>query len=627
MNETAKDIAAMLAADTERVCRELLPNGKRAGQEWCVGSVFGEAGDSLCIHLNGNKAGIWCDFSNPEDKGDLLDLWAKVNATTLGEAIKQAKAWLGIRETTFYPKPQVKKTYKRPEKPKSIKALKPQSPVQEYLRSRGLTDETIKAFKIVEHPNTFSECPTNPANIVFPYLRDATSGECWNFKHLGVERPNGKKLITQSGSNEPSLFGWQTINLNTRKLCITEGEIDAMSGYQYGAPSLSIPNGGGGGGKQDWVTAEYERLQYIDEFFICCDMDPVGLEGAMEIAERLGHHRCRLVELPYKDINECLMKGVTVEEFTTCLRNSKYLNPKELRDAATFADEVIRLFYPPNEKPIGLATPWGKVSHNLMFRPSELTVWSGFSSHGKSLVLNQVILHGISTGERSCIGSFEMPAPVTLQRMVRQMTCQYRPDVDHIRVAMDWLSEKLWIFDMMGQVRIDRVLEVFTYVRQRFGATQFVLDSLTMLGVSDDDFKGQKAVTEKLVEFVNTHKCHVHFVVHPRKGDEYTIPGKMDVGGSGAITNLAHNVIMFWKNKAKNDIKETLEAEKRYPTPEEETKLKEADAIARVDKQRLTGWESKILLWYDQNSMQFIESSYGPESFPRLYVPYNPEEF
>lgn len=620
MNETAKDIAQLLARDVEAICLKLLPNGKKIGHEWRVGSVDGEPGKSLGVHLDGAKAGVWCDFNSGQG-GDLLDLWAEVNKIDLGQAIREAKEYLGIRETRFQPD-QGRKTYKRPEKSKALRSIKPQSPVMNYLtKERKLTEETLRVFKVVEHPNTFTEYPENPANYVFPYIRD---GEIINFKHVGLLRPNDKKLVSQAGGAEPCLFGWNVLDPKSRKVAITEGELDTLTLHQYGIAALSVPNGGGKGGKQNWLENDYERMARFDEIFLCMDTDGPGMEAALDLAERLGYYRCRLVELPYKDANKCLQHGMTVDELLVFFRNSRFINPKELRDASSYTDDVIRLFYPPEDKPVGMKTPWPKIGTNLMFRPSELTVWSGFSSHGKSLVLNQVILHGLAANERACIGSFEMPAAVTLQRMVRQMTTLAKPEKPHIQDAMGWLSQKLWLFDMMGQVRIDRVLEVFTYVRQRFGASQFVLDSMTMLGVADDDYKGQKAVAEKLVEFVNTHQCHVHLVVHPRKGDEYSLPGKMDVKGTGAITDLAHNVIMFWKDKKKSEIKELLETEQRHPTMEEERKLTDPDAIARVDKQRMTGWESQIMLWYHPASMQCLGSSTEP---PTIYVPYSPEAF
>lgn len=90
-----RDIAANLADQAEALCPELLPNGRREGAEWRVGSVQGEPGQSLGVRLTGPKAGVWCDFASAEG-GDLLDLIAAVNDVDLKVAIGWAKRWLGL---------------------------------------------------------------------------------------------------------------------------------------------------------------------------------------------------------------------------------------------------------------------------------------------------------------------------------------------------------------------------------------------------------------------------------------------------------------------------------------------------------------------------------------------------
>ena len=49
---TVQDISRRLAQQAESLCRELLPNGHKEGPEWRVGSVQGEAGNSLGVRLD-----------------------------------------------------------------------------------------------------------------------------------------------------------------------------------------------------------------------------------------------------------------------------------------------------------------------------------------------------------------------------------------------------------------------------------------------------------------------------------------------------------------------------------------------------------------------------------------------
>jgi len=95
-------IVEMLAARAHDLCVQLLPAGIKEGPEYRVGSVAGEPGRSMAVHLEGSRAGVWKDFSSIEDRGDALDLVAKVLfAGDKGEAIKWSRGWLGIDGTNY----------------------------------------------------------------------------------------------------------------------------------------------------------------------------------------------------------------------------------------------------------------------------------------------------------------------------------------------------------------------------------------------------------------------------------------------------------------------------------------------------------------------------------------------
>jgi hypothetical protein len=92
----AGEIARMLAARAPELARELLPRGRREGQEWRVGSVAGETGKSMSVHLSGPRAGVWSDFASG-DAGDALDLvGACLYASDKRAAILWARRWLGL---------------------------------------------------------------------------------------------------------------------------------------------------------------------------------------------------------------------------------------------------------------------------------------------------------------------------------------------------------------------------------------------------------------------------------------------------------------------------------------------------------------------------------------------------
>src|SRR5690606_28528321 len=98
-------VKRMLADRAQSVAEMLLPGGRKEGSEWRAGSVSGEKGQSLGVHLSGAKAGIWQDFATGEG-GDLLDLWVACKGGTLAEALDAARAWLGVTRPTAYREPK-----------------------------------------------------------------------------------------------------------------------------------------------------------------------------------------------------------------------------------------------------------------------------------------------------------------------------------------------------------------------------------------------------------------------------------------------------------------------------------------------------------------------------------------
>ncbi len=91
-----RELVRMLAAQAPSLAAELLPHGRKDGHEWRCGSLHGEPGRSLAVHLSGPKAGVWCDFASGE-AGDALDLVAAVHFSgDKGRAVAWSRRWLGL---------------------------------------------------------------------------------------------------------------------------------------------------------------------------------------------------------------------------------------------------------------------------------------------------------------------------------------------------------------------------------------------------------------------------------------------------------------------------------------------------------------------------------------------------
>lgn len=604
---TARDVAALLARDAEAVAKMLLPGGKREGHEWKAGSTGGEAGKSLGVHLTGEKSGRWADFATGES-GDLLDLWAACRSIPLAQAITEAKAHLGVRDPEFAG--HRRQDYRRPERPK-CQTPRDDSPVLNYLtRERGLTAETLAAYRVAERGR----------EIVLPSLR---GGDLIGVKYLGLDRPGGKKQIRAEKDTEPCLFGWQAIPNNVREVVIVEGEIDAMSMFQLGAPALSVPFGGGGGAKQQWIEHEFQHMERFDVIYLALDADGPGQEATALIAERLGRERCRSVTIPppHKDGNDLLRAGWTVGQVAALLAAARTLDPDELRSAALYADDVVREFYPGDESERGFRPPWQKLHGLLLFRPGEVSILAGINGHGKSEFAGHITLGAMAQGERACIASMEFKPAKWLRRLTRQTAALALPSEPYIRAIHRWYSDRLWVFDVVGTAKADRILEVFAYARRRYGIRLFVIDNLAKCGFDEDDYGSQKRFTDRLTDFAKEHDAHVLLVAHTRKGEsEDKPPGKFDVKGTGGITDMADTLLLCWRNKKREEAIRRAEAEGIPAPPDIQD---QPGAMLVCAKQRNGDDEPRAALWFDRESHQFLGS---PDARPWRYVRYSAAE-
>lgn len=586
----AGELANLLAGRVEDVCSHLLPNGKREGSEWRCGDVSGSTGKSLGVRLTGSKAGVWRDFSADEG-GDLIGLWMAVRGVNLREAMEEASDWLGVKRPEFFGvKPRKVVNLDRPQ------CHLPRSIVREWLKDeRKLSDEAIKAYRIGERID----------EAVFPYLH----GE--NLMAVKFRNIRDKKKMRMQEGGVACLFGWQAIPENAREVVLCEGELDALAWFDMGCPALSVPNGAQG---LNWIETEFDNLDQFDTIFVAFDMDPEGRKGAAAVVERLGRERCRIVEIPEKDANDLLRRGCL--DARPYLRDAKNIDPDELRKASDYREEIKREFQTNSGKHI--RTPWGKVQDRLVFREGEVIVLAGVNGHGKSEAAGHLTLGALFQNYRCCVASMEFKPAKWLKRLVRQAGAVEVPSDAHIDAISDWWSDDLYVFTEVGTTRRERIIEVFSYACKRYGVKWFVIDNLAKCGIGEEDYGAQKEFVDQLTDFAKLHDAVVLLVHHIRKGsnDDHAA-GKMDVKGSGSITDMVDTVLVWWRNRVKQ--KKLEDSATQYDIEIEEVR-KQPDAIVVCEKQRNGEHEPKIKLWFDRKSHQFVEE-YGRFAAPYVRQP------
>jgi twinkle protein len=90
-----------------------------------------------------------------------------------------------------------------------------------------------------------------------------------------------------------------------------------------------------------------------------------------------------------------------------------------------------------------------------------------------------------------------------------------------------------------------------------------------------------------------------------KREDELKIPGKMDIKGTGAITDMVDNCFVWWRNKKK----EEEGGGGKLAT--------DADAVLNCVKQRDSGEEPMCGLFFHKPSCQFVDGDGEP---PKRYL-------
>jgi twinkle protein len=114
----------------------------------------------------------------------------------------------------------------------------------------------------------------------------------------------------------------------------------------------------------------------------------------------------------------------------------------------------------------------------------------------------------------------------------------------------------------------------------------------------EDDYNGQKSFVDELTACARDYSVHIHLVAHLKKGEtDERLPTRMDIKGSGAISDLVDNVLIVWRNKKKErDIEAGRQVNEGDP-----------DSVLICDKQRNGDWEGRIKLWYNKTSLKFAD--------------------
>jgi len=465
------------------------------------------------------------------------------------------------------------------------------------LKERGITEDTARRYgyevaninnKRVEIANFYQD-----GRLVAQHLRGPNKQFHWNGNSRGV-----------------TLWGQHLWKPGGKKLYITEGEYDCMTVNQLlGGKwcAVSLPNGAAGA-----VRAVKDNLEFVssfDDVILVFDQDEAGKAAAVNVAELLPPGKAKIAVLPYKDANECLVKGAGQEVVNAVWQAAEY-SPDEIVHVSKIQEDkdiVESRVYP---------FPFNSLTEFLIGqRSGEISLWCSGTGSGKSTILRELMYHHLEEGRSVGAIMLEESPQETMDdmislilnkpvrsikagRMLNQLREQMGKDPIHMEVIDDLTDEEyadarkqlsetsFYIYDHLGNNGLKNLCARIEFMAVSLGVDVIVLDHITAAatGLMGDitDFDGGNSerllidnIMKELRSLVSRTGVRIDVVSQLKKsskafeeGDRITL---QDLRGSGSLASVP-NVVLSLERDRQN--------------PDERTAN---TTMVRVLKNRLTG--------------------------------------
>jgi len=486
---------------------------------------------------------------------------------------------------------------------------------------RKLTKSTLDAYRV--------GC-TAKGTIAIPFFDENDKRQLVKFRHPTGEllkwknkegddceaktmaEPQGKGVLLGSHLCHPSAGG----------LTICFGDYDAMSVYQSGVPNVvSLPFGDGG---LDFIKHQWTWLETFPEIILYPDNDshlPLekqqkSREKLMEMARRLGFHRCKIVtdRQNAKDANDLLIQ----QGEGACKRaidNADWIPEEGLVKVADFVA-------PPFVE--GQSTGIQELDqYTGGFANGDLIILGGDNGTGKTTMAVNIAAHYVDcripvfiwSGEQKVEkirGWFErvVAGHPNLQSHTSISTnfTYYFPRDEFTAPIRDWYRDYLFQYNNFHTTKETFFPVIETAIR-RYETKLIIIDNLMAFtgGEGEGYYQAQGDFAQSCKMFADKWGVTVLLIVHNKKPNkdnpvELQLATKNDVEGSKKITNWADTVIQM----------------NRVP-PHFRTGMYEgADGVVGLCKSRESGIQGSIPVVVDLSSnricptgIQFDKRIYG----------------
>lgn len=381
------------------------------------------------------------------------------------------------------------------------------------LSARGLTEADCAKFSYWVGTNWKGE------QVQIANYRDA-SGKIVAQKVRGRD----KSFQFIGDANQPMLFGSHLWS-NGRKLCLTEGEIDAISlssCFQHKYAVCSIPNGAAGAVRA--VKQNFDYINGFDEVVICFDMDEVGQKAAQAVAEVLPVGKAKIATLPAKDANEAILQGKQAE-LVQSIWQAKEFRPDGIKSAKDYRNQITV-----DEAASAITWPYSTLNEVLRgLRRQELVTICAGSGTGKTTFCKEIIHHLLMHDQKVGVIALEESNKRTLLGLVgvhlskNLLVDRSQATDDEVLEGFDDLfgDKTCYLFDSFGSNDIDLICQRIQYMARALDIDFILLDHISILvsAQEGDERRMLDAACTKFRTLVQELDIGLIMVSHLRRPD------------------------------------------------------------------------------------------------------------
>lgn len=469
------------------------------------------------------------------------------------------------------------------------KEIKVKDRAIEYLKSRGISEEVCRKFRITVRDD-------DSDILVFPFFDENDNLTFVKYRDLEYKKGFSKSKEWCEASCKPILFGMNLIT-DFSELVITEGQIDSLSvvesGYQN---AVSVPTGANG---FTWLPHCWEWLNRFHSIIVFGDCENGQVTLFQYLSVRLGNKVKCVEPTDYsgcKDANEILQK--CGKDFVlSAIDRARRTTSNRIKDISKV--EALD----PSKLPT-LKTNITQIDSFLGggIKIGQVVLQSGERGNGKSTWASQLVCEALSQNYNSFMYSGELPDFYVKNWIDKQITGKAYPTQEDIDSANKWYEDRLFLYNKdtieENKSEMESLLETIEEAVITKDVRFVLIDNLmTVVSANNNEtlYRSQSKFVDSLCKLAQKYQIFIMLIAHPRKKSQKDDSfGNDDVSGSADITNRVDIVMSYDRVIAR-------EGENEF-SPKRKMSITKNRLFGRV-----TDKYNEIYLYFDEGSKRISD--------------------